>query len=88
MPANVSLRYDFRFTLEENWNICMGAVQEAQERGVLTTPLTVFGEEGRIIGWYLHGWVPPTPKILQNTYEISEIAQQTQTKQPETCATV
>lgn len=57
----VSIRRDMRFSLEENWqNVVVPAVKEAQERGVLVTPLTVFDHD-MIIGWFLHGWVPPPP---------------------------
>jgi hypothetical protein len=59
LVPEVSLRFDPRFDLEENWKICTQAVQEAQERGILATPLTVFSDEGKIVGWLLHGWQPP-----------------------------
>jgi hypothetical protein len=60
----VSIRRDPRFSLEENWNnVVVPAIKEAQERGVLVTPLTVF-QDDRIIGWFLHGWKPPPPIIL------------------------
>lgn len=59
LVPEVSLRFDPRFDLEENWKTCAAAIQEAQERGVMVTPLTVFNDEGKIIGWYLHGWEPP-----------------------------
>ena len=61
MPS-VSIRRDPRFTLEENWAEVVEAVQEAQSRGCLATPLTVFYDDGAIIGWYLHGWEPPPPR--------------------------
>ena len=54
---------DYRFSLQNNWElIVIPAIKEAQERGVLVTPLTVF-DYGTIVGWYLHGWVPPPSKI-------------------------
>jgi hypothetical protein len=59
MVPDVDIKYDPRFSLEENWVCCTTAIQEAQERGVLVTPLTVFNDEGKIVGWYLHGWEPP-----------------------------
>lgn len=63
MPK-VGIRRDPRFTLEENWEQgVIPNVEEAQRRGVLVTPLTVF-HNGEIIGWCLHGWVPPPGKIL------------------------
>lgn len=60
----VSIRRDMRFTLKENWDDCVvPAIAEAKERGVLVTPLTVF-DNGMIIGWLLHGWVPPPGRVL------------------------
>lgn len=59
----VSILRDFRFSLKNNWElIVVPAIKEAQERGVLVTPLTVFNY-GMIIGWYLHGWMAPPGKI-------------------------
>ncbi len=63
----ISLRFDGRFNMEENWKVVVENVEECQKRGVLVTPLTVFGDEGNIIGWYLSGWVPPPPIIA---YEV------------------
>lgn len=61
----VSIRRDPRFTLEENWLIVEAAIKEAQGRGVLVTPLSVF-DFGTLIGWYLHGWkVPPSVILYQ-----------------------
>lgn len=66
MVPNVDIKYDPRFTLEENWATCTAAMQEAQERGVLVTPLTVFNDEGKVIGWELHGWQPPPVIYVYN----------------------
>lgn len=61
--TKVSIRRDPRFPLEENWKIVEENIQECQLRGVLVTPLTVF-DNGRLIGWYLHGWIAPPGEIL------------------------
>jgi len=60
----ITMRFDPRFTLEQNWEQVVLNVKECQERGLLVTPLTVFDSEGKIIGWYLHGWVTPPAKLL------------------------
>lgn len=65
-PVNlprVSVHLDPRFTLEENWKVVEENIQDCQTRGVLVTPVTVFGH-GLIVGWYLHGWVAPPGKFL------------------------
>lgn len=63
MPE-ISVRFDPRFSLEENWDQVVLNIKECQERGVLVTPLTVFSDEGKIIGWYLHGWAAPPSRLL------------------------
>lgn len=63
MVSNISIRIDPRFSLEENWLMVEEAVAEAQKRGILVTPLTVFSGDGIIAGWYLHGWEASPPKI-------------------------
>lgn len=69
LVPKVSIHRDPRFSLEYNWEqVVVPAIKEAQERGVLVTPLTVFGNGG-IAGWYLHGWTPGPAKIL---YEYKE----------------
>lgn len=60
----VSIRLDPRFNMEDNWKTVVQNVEDAQSRGVLVTPLTVFGDDGKIIGWYLDGWKPPPTRIL------------------------
>jgi protein-disulfide isomerase len=50
--------------MEENWKTVVQNIEEAQSRGVLVTPLTVFGDDGKIIGWYLDGWKPPPMRVL------------------------
>ena len=60
----ISIHRDFRFSLEDNWNTVADNIQECQQRGVLVTPLTVFNEEGNIIGWQLHGWKPPPARFI------------------------
>ncbi len=61
---DISIRRDMRFTLQENWNDVQQVVTECKERGVLVTPLTVFNDDGMIVGWYLHGWVSPPGIVL------------------------
>lgn len=60
----VDHKFDPRFDLEKNWEMVEENVKECQERGVIVTPLTVFSNEGRIIGWVMSGWKAPPPKIL------------------------
>ncbi len=64
LVPKVSIRRDPRFSLEYNWeHVVIPNIKECQERGVLVTPLTVF-DDGVIIGWFLHGYVPAPGKIL------------------------
>ena len=64
MPK-VSVIRDPRFSLEENWEqTVIPNIKECQERGVLVTPLTVFDDNGHIIGWHLHGWKPSASKLM------------------------
>ena len=64
LVPKISILRDFRFSLKNNWElVVLPAIQEAQERGVLVTPLTVFNY-GMIAGWYLHGWVPPPGTVI------------------------
>jgi hypothetical protein len=49
----VDIRRDPRFTLEEQW---YNEVAPNLTEGV--TALTVFGSDGSIEGWVLHGWTP------------------------------
>lgn len=73
LVPKVSILRDPRFSLEENWNnTVLPAIKEAQERGVLVTPLTVFRHD-QIIGWLLHGWEPPPPSYVY-TCEIPGVA--------------
>jgi hypothetical protein len=67
----ISIRYDPRFNLDENWNVVQEAIDEAQARGVLTAALTILNDEGKIIGWYLHGYVNP-PAIISYSPETPE----------------
>lgn len=61
----VSIRRDMRISLERNWDECVvPAIAEAKVRGVLVTPLTVCDDRGVIVGWFLHGWVPPPGIVL------------------------
>ncbi len=69
LVPKVSIRRDPRFSLEYNWEqVVVPAIKESQERGVLVTPLTVFGYGG-IVGWFLHGWSTGPSSIL---YEYNE----------------
>lgn len=68
------IRRDPRFTLEENWErSIVPNIKEAQARGVLVTPLTVFAQNGEIIGWQLYGWVAPPGKILYKCKPFDEL---------------
>lgn len=59
MVQNVSVRRDYRFSLEQQYLDIVSGLKEG------VTPLTVMSlEYGCIIGWYLHGWKSPPPTIL------------------------
>lgn len=69
----VSIRRDMRFTIDQNWeDTVLPAIAEAKERGVLVTPLTVFDDWG-IVGWYLHGWVPPPGRVLYSAKNLETV---------------
>jgi len=68
----IHIQRDPRFTIEENWdNVVVPAVQEAQQRGVIVTPLTVFNYN-EIAGWYLCGWKRPPASYVYKPDLIEE----------------
>lgn len=68
---NTSILRDMRFSLEENWEAVQKAIDEAQKRGLIVTPLSVFFK-GELVGWYLDGWEPPPPIFLWRETELIE----------------
>jgi len=62
---DVSIRFDPRFNMDDNWRLNVEpAIEEAKGRGLEVTATTVFDEEGKIAGWKLHGWKSPPAVIL------------------------
>jgi hypothetical protein len=58
LVPQVNIQRDCRFSLEDQWWLSVvPAIEEAAQRGIEITPLTVFcPETGSIYGWFLHGW--------------------------------
>jgi hypothetical protein len=52
------IRRDYRFTIENQYQDMVSRL----ESNVI--PVAVFDSKGNVLGWQLHGWKPPPPKIL------------------------
>jgi hypothetical protein len=62
---DISIRRDYRFTLEEQWKDIVPLLVD----GVTAITVMDFDAKEGIVGWFLHGWKPPPPLILRPNYD-------------------
>lgn len=70
----VDIRRDCRLSLDDNWLVVEIVVEEAAQRNLTITPISVFHPvSGVLIGWKLPGWEPLDLPVVIHVSESKEV---------------